>query len=400
MEKIRNLSLRKSIIVYMLTGIVIGFILGAFIGLEAEQAQEQIWWKYVDQDQYIEEMQKRDPDAFDVAIPRISNDDMSRTDARLSELCDFLTTYGILVLCAAGIVVSTCLFYRNKIRKPLLELNLAARKIADNDLDFEIGYQSKDELGVLCREFEHMKEELAQNNQKMWRMVEDEQVLRSAIAHDLRTPLTVLKGYQEMMMEFIPEEKLDREALLDILTESREQVERLERFLYRMRVFSALEREPLSCMDMSVDEIAEQIEKTGKMLAETSEKQFEVFTGGEGEKLTLDQDLILEVAENLITNALRYAASKVSAGIYQEADRLVLEIKDDGTGFTISEEEAKQAFTSANPRDDLKHFGLGMYISEVCCKKHGGYLEVENQRDGACVRAYFGSCLEMKSGRQ
>ena len=252
MEKIRNLSLRKSIIVYMLTGIVIGFILGAFIVLEAERAQEQIWWKYVDQDRFIEEMQNRNPDAFDVTIPRVSNEDMSRTDARLSELCDFLTTYGILVLCAAGIVVSTFLFYRNKIRRPLLELNLAAKKIADNDLDFEIGYQSKDELGVLCREFDHMKEELAQNNQKMWRMVEDEQVLRSAIAHDLRTPLTVLKGYQEMMMEFIPEEKLDRETLLDMLKESMGQVERLERFLDRMRVFSALEREPISCMDLSL----------------------------------------------------------------------------------------------------------------------------------------------------
>lgn len=352
MEKIRNLSLRKSIIVYMLTGIIIGFILGAVIVLEAERAQEQIWWKYVDQDRFIEEMQNRNPDAFDVTIPRVSNEDMSRTDARLSELCDFLTTYGILVLCAAGIVVSTFLFYRNKIRRPLLELNLAAKKIADNDLDFEIGYQSKDELGVLCREFGHMKEELAQNNQKMWRMVEDEQVLRSAIAHDLRTPLTVLKGYQEMMMEFIPEEKLDREALLDMLKESMGQVERLERFLDRMRVFSALEREPISCMDTTAAEIAEQIEKTGEMLAEASGKQFEIFAGGEGEKLTLDRDLILEVAENLITNALRYAASKVSVVVCREADQLVLEVKDDGTGFTISEEEAKQAFTSANPRDD------------------------------------------------
>ncbi len=385
MEKIRNLSLRKSIIVYMLTGIVIGFILGAVIALEAERAQEQIWWKYVDQDRFIEEMQNRNPDAFDVTIPRVSNEDMSRTDARLSELCDFLTTYGILVLCAAGIVVSTFLFYRNKIRRPLLELNLAAKKIADNDLDFEIGYQ-----------FDHMKEELAQNNQKMWRMVEDEQVLRSAIAHDLRTPLTVLKGYQEMMMEFIPEEKLDREALLDMLKESMGQVERLERFLDRMRAFSALEREPISCMDTTAAEIAEQIEKTGEMLAAASGKQFEIFAGGEGEKLTLDRDLILEVAENLITNALRYAASKVSVVICREADRLVLEVKDDGTGFTISEEEAKQAFTSANPRDDLKHFGLGMYISEVFCKKHGGHLEVENQRDGACVRAYFRSCTDEK----
>ena len=396
MEKIRNLSLRKSIIVYMLAGIVIGFILGAVVSMEAERAQEQIWWKYVDQDRYIEEMQNRNPNAFDVTIPRVSSEEMSRTDARLSELCDFLDTYGILVLCAAGIVVSTFLFYRNKIRRPLLELNLATKKIADNDLDFEIGYQSKDELGVLCREFDHMKAELAQNNQKMWRMVEDEQVLRSAIAHDLRTPLTVLKGYQEMMMEFLPEEKLDREGLLDMLKESMGQVERLERFLDRMRAFSALEKEPLSCRDTTADEIAEQIEKTGKMLAEASGKQFDIFTGGEGEKLALDPDLILEVAENLITNALRYAKSKVSAVVCQETDRLMVEIKDDGTGFAISEEEAKQAFTSANPRDDLKHFGLGMYISEVCCKKHGGHLEVENQRDGACVRAYFRSHPEEK----
>lgn len=246
------------------------------------------------------------------------------------------------------------------------------------------------------QQFDHMKEELAQNNQKMWRMVEDEQVLRSAIAHDLRTPLTVLKGYQEMMMEFIPEEKLDREALLDMLKESMGQVERLERFLDRMRAFSALEREPISCMDTTAAEIAEQIEKTGEMLAAASGKQFEIFAGGEGEKLTLDRDLILEVAENLITNALRYAASKVSVVVCREADRLVLEVKDDGTGFTISEEEAKQAFTSANPRDDLKHFGLGMYISEVFCKKHGGHLEVENQRDGACVRAYFRLCTDVK----
>ena len=396
MEKLRNLSLKKTLVLYLAAGLVIGFFLSALLVMSANYVQQQIWWKYVDQDRFIEEMQNRNPDAFDVTIPRVSNEDMSRTDARLSELCDFLTTYGILVLCAAGIVVSTFLFYRNKIRRPLLELNLAAKKIADNDLDFEIGYQSKDELGVLCREFDHMKEELAQNNQKMWRMVEDEQVLRSAIAHDLRTPLTVLKGYQEMMMEFIPEEKLDREALLDMLKESMGQVERLERFLDRMRAFSALEREPISCMDTTAAEIAEQIEKTGEMLAAASGKQFEIFAGGEGEKLTLDRDLILEVAENLITNALRYAASKVSVVVCREADQLVLEVKDDGTGFTISEEEAKQAFTSANPRDDLKHFGLGMYISEVFCKKHGGHLEVENQRDGACVRAYFRSCTDEK----
>lgn len=54
MEKVRNLSLRKSILLYMAVGILAGFLLGAIAGNEAGRIQEQIWWKYVDQDRYIE----------------------------------------------------------------------------------------------------------------------------------------------------------------------------------------------------------------------------------------------------------------------------------------------------------------------------------------------------------
>ena len=107
MEKVRNLSLRKSILLYMAVGILAGFLLGAIAGNEAGRIQEQIWWKYVDQDRYIEEFLKRDEESFDVVIPRVSNSRMSDWDARFSEWCDFLQTYGILVMCAGGIIVST-----------------------------------------------------------------------------------------------------------------------------------------------------------------------------------------------------------------------------------------------------------------------------------------------------
>ena len=65
MEKVRNLSLRKSILLYMAVGILAGFLLGAIAGNEAGRIQEQIWWKYVDQDRYIEEFLKRDEESFD-----------------------------------------------------------------------------------------------------------------------------------------------------------------------------------------------------------------------------------------------------------------------------------------------------------------------------------------------
>lgn len=377
----------------MAVGILAGFLLGAIAGNEAGRIQEQIWWKYVDQDRYIEEFLKRDEESFDVVIPRVSNSRMSDWDARFSEWCDFLQTYGILVMCAGGIIVSTMLFYQKKIRKPLGALRMAAEKIAGNDLDFEIGYENRDELGELCLEFDRMKNQLTQNNRKMWRMVEDEQVLRAAIAHDIRTPLTVLKEYQEMMLEFLPGETLDRETLLHMLCESMGQIERLERFLERMRAFSALEQQPLSCQPQTVEKLSEEIQKVGEILSREAKREFQIFEGGKGKTLFLDRDLILEVADNLIGNGLRFAKRQVIVCVLEEESGLTLEVKDDGTGFDISEERAKQAFTTSGLRDDLKHFGLGMYISELYCKKHDGFLTVENQSGGACVRAYFRSIV-------
>ena len=97
------------------------------------------------------------------------------------------------------IIAAALLFYRNRLKKPLAELRAASEKIANNDLDFSIDYDSNDELGQLCASFEIMRTTLADNFSKMWRQVEERKALNAAFAHDLRTPLTVLKGYNEML---------------------------------------------------------------------------------------------------------------------------------------------------------------------------------------------------------
>ena len=66
-------------------------------------------------------------------------------------------------------------------------------------MEFSIDYDSKDELVQLCASFEIMRTTLADNFSKMWRQVEERKALNAAFAHDLRTPLTVLKGYNEML---------------------------------------------------------------------------------------------------------------------------------------------------------------------------------------------------------
>ena len=107
---------------------------------------------------------------------------------------------------------------------------------------FHVVYENKDELGQLCKEFENMRKQLEENNRAVWHMMEEEKALRAAIAHDIRSPLSVLKGYQEMLLEFVPEDTLDKAQLLSMLEKGMEQIERMNGFVETMRQMSSLEQ--------------------------------------------------------------------------------------------------------------------------------------------------------------
>ena len=77
------------------------------------------------------------------------------------------------------------------------------------------------------------------------------------------------------------------------------------------------------------------------------------------EKICLDAELVLEVAENLVSNALRYARTEVAVDIRMAGKELELTVMDDGSGFTVSTQQAMKAYFHSNPQDDLEHSGLG-----------------------------------------
>ena len=95
---------------------------------------------------------------------------------------------------ASACLLYTSLFYKHKLKNPIEELELASQQVGRNNLDFHITYENKDEMGRLCEEFERMKEQLAENNHQLWKIIEEEKALRAAIAHDIRSPLSVLAG--------------------------------------------------------------------------------------------------------------------------------------------------------------------------------------------------------------
>ena len=175
-------------------------------------------------------------------------------------------------------------------------------------MDFCISYENKDEMGELCREFEKMREQLARNNQALWRTVEEEKMLRAAISHDIRAPLSVLKGYQEMLMEYLPSEDIDMEQAMEMLSESGRQIERMDAFVETMRKLSSLENRRLTPENISSRQLEKDIQGELAILEKEYGKQciFILQASESKEEFYGDKEVILEVTENLLSNALRH----------------------------------------------------------------------------------------------
>lgn len=209
-----------------------------------------------------------------VEVSRVSSYDMTDRDNVIVEACDFIITWDVLILSVAGCVTAMLLFYRNKLRIPLKILVDSAEKIRESTLDFTIEYENKDEMGQVCDSFEKMRTQLLENNQRMWQMVENERNLRAAISHDMRAPLAVLKGYEEMLLELVCEEELEKENIREMLEEEMKQTKRLSDFLDITRT--------------TINEIYG------------------------------DDSIILEVVENMLANAVRYAKEEIQITLCME----------------------------------------------------------------------------------
>lgn len=389
MEKIRNLSLKKTILLYLVISLTAAFLLSGFTVHFARNMQNKIWEKYINYADYTDAFQQYGK-KYEIEISRPNQSQMNRLDYHLSEMCDFMVTYSVLIFSIVGSVAAVFFFYKNKLKTPLQELKDASQMIADNELDFHVSYENKDEMGTLCKEFEMMRSDLADNNRKMWRMIDDEKALRNAIAHDIRSPLSILRGYQEMLLEFVSAESIKTEDVIDILQTGMYQIDRIEHFTENMRKMSHLEQRELQCSEIELSELAKKIEAEAAMLSKKESKLCKVERVQEQNIVKVDEELVMEVADNLLENAVRYAQKSIVLQIKKKDGFLIISVEDDGIGFVDTEEKVTEPFYHKNPQDDLKHFGLGMYISRIFCEKHGGNLKIYNARQGgAHVEALF-----------
>lgn len=276
------------------------------------------------------------------------------------------------------VTVAGLIFYNRELRAPIDTLMTASKKIADNDLDFRIVCEKKDEIGRLCEAFEDMRGKLFTSNMEIWQTMEERRRLSAAFSHDLRTPLTVLSGYVELMQSC--GDRITPEKQAEILAKMQSQVERLRSYTEQMNAVQKLEDITPAPQEISMPELCAQLKDTGTIIC--GDKAFGLNAPAGERRVLADSALILRVCENLSANASRYAATKVTAEVTYADGLLSLCFADDGEGF--SEEALQKADRPfyRGDRDSNTHFGLGLYICRLLCMKCGGGLRIENGAEG------------------
>lgn len=314
-------------------------------------------------------------------------DNFSAEDDVLYSLYGALSFLIVPTTCVICIFLTGILFYTRKLKPPLAVLDAASAKIASGDLDFHLSCQSTNELGRLVNSFEMMRESLYQANRDLWQMMEKRERLNAAFAHDLRTPLTVLRGYCDFLLTYSPQGKVSPEKNEATLSMMSTYLRRLEGYTESMSSMQKLEEIEPSPSRLQFTALCSALESMATLLA--GEKALVFRSEGNG-PLSVDSALIFQVCENLIANAMRYAVKQITMQCRYVGHTLTITIKDDGTGFTP---DALRKATDPYFRDkkdltDATHFGLGLYTCQLLCEKHGGGLLLANDAGGK-VTAIF-----------
>lgn len=304
----------------------------------------------------------------------------------LLSIADLVQCIGIPLWSLLCVVVCGIIFYHRKIEKPIGVLLEASENISNNQLDFSVEVPEKNELGDLCLSFEKMRIALRDNNLEMWRQVEERKRLNAAFAHDLRTPLTVLKGQTEMLVKYAP--KMSEEKIISTAEMMGRHITRLEAYVNTMNELQRLEDVEIKKESVAIKDIEKQMRITGTTVC--TKKEF-VFRQNipNTQNVTIDISVVMQVYENLLSNALRYADTKIEVHIDKQDNLFVLAIADDGGGFTSKDlSNAMKPFYKAENETNNEHFGMGLNICKILCEKHGGYIQISNE-NGAKVIAAF-----------
>ena len=316
-------------------------------------------------------------------------------DATGQEIRQFIV-WGII--CVVIILLLTAVMmivwiYRSMIT-PIQKLRVAAENIKEGNLDFALDTQGDDEIGELCTTFEQMRQRLKDNAEEKLSNEKENRALISNIAHDLKTPITAVKGYSEGIMDGVANtpEKLDK-YIRTIYNKANE----MDTLINELTLYSKIDtnRIPYDFAKLNVaayfkdcvEEIGLDLEAKGIALS-----YFNYATPDT--QIIADPEQLRRVINNIIGNSVKYMNKTekfINIRIKDVGDFIQVEIEDDGRG--IAQKDLPYIFdrfyrTDASRNSATGGSGIGLSIVKKIIEDHGGKIWATSKEDSGTTM-YF-----------
>ena len=289
-----------------------------------------------------------------------------------------------MILTATIILVFTALsvglwIYRS-IAVPLVKLRKATQNIKEGNLDFVLEVEGKDEFSQLCQDFEEMRKRLKESTEEKILMDKENKELISNISHDLKTPITAVKGYVEGIMDGVADtpEKMDR-YIRTIYNKANE----MDRLINELTFYSKIDTNRIpytfnkihisDYFEDCVDELSVELESSGVSLTYFNYLEEDAVVIADAEQLK-------RVINNIVSNSLKYMDKPkgvINIRLRDVGDFIQVEIEDNGKG--ISARDLPYIFdrfyrTDSSRNSSTGGSGIGLSIVKKIIEDHGGKI--------------------------
>ena len=279
--------------------------------------------------------------------------------------------YGALV--GAVIALLLGIFLSRSLTRPIRELTQATHAVSEGDLSQQVPVRAKDELGELARAFNKMSSELSRSINTRKQMTAD-------IAHELRTPLSLILGHAEAVHDGVLPPSHENFEII------REEATRLEHLVNDLRTLSLADAGELSIQLQTVEPVRLLNEVASLYQYQTQKKNItlELDAAPDLPKIEVDPGRMTQVLTNILDNAMRHTpeGGRIILAA-KEVDKMVeLSVQDSGPG--LSSEDIDRIFDrfyrtdTARQREDGGS-GLGLAIAKSIVQAHGGQLSAESE---------------------
>ena len=309
----------------------------------------------------------------------------------------------VFLIAVNSIIVCLLLTTRfvQKLQRQLTPLFEATLEVGKQNLDFDVGHSKIREFEDVLSSFSHMKDHLKESLEQQWAAEQTQKEQIAALAHDLKTPLTVIQGNVDLMIET----ELDNEQRLyaEYISSSSEQMKLYVRTLIDISRAAAgyqLHMENINFPDY-VGYLRGQIE----VLCRTKKADFQMEIKELPAALTGDKLMLERAIMNVVNNALDYSppGGSIHISVTGNQNDVKIAISDEGTGFSKMDlvHAQEQFYMADHSRSSELHFGMGLFITTSIVSQHGGKLILSNSEEtgGAQVTIEI-PVLDIRSARE